>query len=429
LPVNPDRFSSQGNNIIISRGKPDPSLLPARPPATPHTPTLKYCIMQPEIKFQSPGALAAKRRAIVIYACDIVIKESFPKKLSLQPRFDEGYLGKTLSSIFQARSIEIETALLPGDASTRRYFRVNFRKGTGESEPCSVIVMQLEEPAPGKDNDFTLLSRFLHSLELPVPELYFYDPSRGLIFLEDCGDVTLENRVMDSASEDVKTYYRKAVELLASMQTRATRNIRPDCPAYHLKFDVEKLMFEFDFMLEHFVDGTRKSTSSKSGHRGARVLFQAICEILAVQKPRFTHRDYHSRNLMVHAGKLFVLDFQDARMGPCQYDLASLLRDSYFELEESFVGEMIKLFIDIKQDQEGDVINAEHFREIFDLMSIQRNLKAVGTFAFQSVVQGNDRYLDCIPRTLGYVKNTFARHPELKSLQDSLAGIIPELEP
>lgn len=291
------------------------------------------------------------------------------------------------------------------------------------------MLMQLAEPAPGNDVDFTLLAKFLTSLDLPVPKIFHYDPAKGLIFLEDCGDTTLEAKVADSQDDEVKYYYREAVKLLVSMQNRATRNIGPDCPAYHLKFDVEKLMYEFNFMLEHFVDGLRESPAPKSGHRKARRHFQDLCETLDKQEPCFAHRDYHSRNLMVHDGGLKILDFQDARMGPCQYDLASLLKDSYVELEENLVEEMIDFFIELKGEQEGRPVSPESFREVFDLMSIQRNLKAVGTFAFQSVKFGNDRYLEYIPATLRYVKNTFSRRPEWKVLRESLAKIIPELEP
>ena len=130
---------------------------------------------------------------------------------------------------------------------------------------------------------------------------------------------------------------------------------------------------------------------------------------------------------MTQNDKIKILDFQDARMGPWQYDLVSLLKDSYVELDENFVNEMVNLYLDIKEEIDGKEIDRSNFRKIFDLMSIQRNLKAIGSFAYLSVKCKNDRYLEYIPRTLGYVKKTLNNHPELMPLNKSLCKVIPEL--
>jgi hypothetical protein len=130
---------------------------------------------------------------------------------------------------------------------------------------------------------------------------------------------------------------------------------------------------------------------------------------------------------MVHRDRLVMLDFQDARMGPCQYDLASLLKDSYVRLEDGFVGEMADLFIRLKETREGRAIDRKEFYEVFDLMAVQRNLKAIGTFACQSVLKKNNRYLEAIPRTLGYVRQTLNRRPALHPLRQTLGTYIPEL--
>ncbi len=367
------------------------------------------------------------RRSAIISNPGTMIEEPLVGKPGMKARFDARYLQRTLESIFPIRPIEICCSELPGDASTRRYFRVTYRNDSGLESQRSVMVMQLDQPVEGDEIDFTLHLKFLRSLDLPVPEMFHYDPVRGLIFLEDCGDMTFESKVKACNAEEKKKYYTEAVTLLFAMQSRGVKNITPACPAYRLRFDVEKLMFEFDFMLEHFVGKMRDIAFPDAERQELRGQFRSLCKILAAEEICFTHRDYHSRNLMVHNGAVKILDFQDARMGPCQYDLASLLKDSYVELEEKMVEEMIELYIGLKEEADGQPVNRAIFREIFDLMSIQRNLKAVGTFAFQSLARKNKRYLECIPRTLGYVKKTFGRHPELSDLQKSLGKIIPEL--
>ena len=98
------------------------------------------------------------------------------------------------------------------------------------------------------------------------------------------------------------------------------------------------------------------------------------------------HRDYHSRNLMLRDGRLYIIDFQDARLGPDTYDLVSLLRDSYVDLPEQVVDELIAYFLALQGRSGG---RARTFRRRFDLMALQRNLKALGTFGYQTTARGN----------------------------------------
>lgn len=339
-------------------------------------------------------------------------------------RFTTTWLATELESVFKSPVADVAFCPLQGDASTRRYFRVTLKTSNGIG---SLILMQLEKPAPGNEIDFTLILKYLERLNLPVPRLFHYFTEKGLLILEDCGDVTLEEKVKSASKEVIRRYYRQAVELLATLQEQATKHIDTSCPAYHLRFDVEKLMWEFNFMLEHYVCGLKGVSLSEADLQTIRRSFQPLCETLASENLHFTHRDYHSRNLMVHKDRLIMLDFQDARMGPCQYDLASLLRDSYVLLDDRLVEELLDLYIGLKETQEGRPIDRRRFCEIFDIMAVQRNLKAIGTFAFQSRSKKNDRYLESIPRTLEYVRQTLQNRPLLHPLRKTLGTYIPEL--
>lgn len=347
---------------------------------------------------------------------------------STKSRFDERYLEQTLESIFSSRQNSINFSQLKGDASTRQYFRVTCKNESKSDYFHSVIIMQLDQPVEGDEIDFTLILKFLRNLSLPVPELFHYDSSRGLLFLEDCGDITFESKVRECSTAEKKEYYSQAIRILINMQSRGAQNISAENPACNLRFDVNKLMFEFDFMLENFVDKLRNVSLTVSEQDELRGQLITLCTTLAKEEVCFTHRDFHSRNLMIQNEKIKILDFQDARMGPWQYDLASLLKDSYVDLDENLINEMVNLYIDLKEEIDGQEIDRSQFRYIFDLMSVQRNLKAVGTFAYQSVVRNNDRYLEYIPRTLGYVNKAICRHPELSDLKNSLSKIIPELK-
>ena len=137
------------------------------------------------------------------------------------------------------------------------------------------------------------------------------------------------------------------------------------------------------------------------------------------------HRDYHSRNLMLRAGQLFIIDFQDARMGPDTYDLASLLRDSYVDLPESLVDSLIDVYLCATREDPARE-RAEFIRR-FDLMSVQRNIKALGTFGFQASARGNAAYLRDVPRTLENVRRNMEKYPRFARLRELLASRIGEL--
>jgi aminoglycoside/choline kinase family phosphotransferase len=136
------------------------------------------------------------------------------------------------------------------------------------------------------------------------------------------------------------------------------------------------------------------------------------------------HRDYHSRNLMLHDDRLFIIDFQDARLGPDTYDLSSLLRDSYVDLPWSVVDDLIAYFLAL-QGRSGE---EEEYRARFDLMALQRNLKALGTFGYQTTSRGNPVYIQYIPRTLNYVRENLRRYTRFDRLGQVLSGYLVELK-
>jgi len=354
-------------------------------------------------------------------------KNNFPKA-----RFGPSYLSTTMEKIFKWSTSGIHCEGLQGDASERSYFRVSQKNSGGthgvevQKSLQSLIIMQLEKPVIEGETDFTRVLKFLRALDLPAPELFYYDIPKGLLFLEDCGTMTLEDQ-LNASPQSKAQLYRQAVELLVCMQSRATHSIDSTCPAYHRKFDVKKLMWEFNFMLDYYVDEFCDSPLGSLARKELSEAFTPLCESLAAEKLYFTHRDYHSRNLMFDQERLVLIDFQDARMGPCQYDLVSLLKDSYVKIEDALVEELIDYYILLKEKEEGKKVDRESFDRIFDGMSIQRNLKAVGTFAYQSIKKKNNRYEGFIAPTLGYVRKALRRQFKDTSLQKLLLKYIPGL--
>jgi hypothetical protein len=261
-----------------------------------------------------------------------------------------------------------------------------------------------------------------------VPALYYYDQAAGLLYLEDFGDLLLVQACRDGRSRETAGHYHQAVDVLATIHTAATSPADDRCIAFHRSFDVPLLMWEFDHFLEYGVVARHGKPMCAEDFQPVRAAFQAIAGLMAGQPHVFTHRDYHSRNLIVDGARLGVLDFQDALMGPASYDLASLLRDAYIALDEALVDELVARYLDRMERAGAGLGDRRAFRRLFDFTSIQRNLKAAGRFVYIDRVKKNPKFLADIPRVLGYVRRNLEKYPELAPLRKHLTPYVPELQ-
>ena len=345
------------------------------------------------------------------------------KKLIESGRFDQDDLISRLELVSKEPISLIECTLLKGDASDRNYYRANFNLKSTPEIKKSIVIMQLAKLE--ENPNFNCMQKFLKKMNIPVPEIFYFDQELGLLFLMDCGDMHLADK-LDEEPEKAIDWYQRAIEIIVAFHTDVTENMTADCPAHGLFFDEEKLMWEMNFMLQHYVDGLLMNALESDKKKGIQLALLTLCRELAKQDQFFTHRDYHARNIMIQNDKLTVIDFQDARMGPCQYDLVSLLKDSYIILEEPIREELLEFYLN-RMEQNGKKILRDPFYKIFDWMSVQRNLKAIGTFAYQYKILGNDRYLQYIDPTLNYVRQTLSKRRDLEFLIPILNSVIPTL--
>lgn len=320
---------------------------------------------------------------------------------------------------------------LEGDASDRRYIRV-FSTAGRPGGSRSYVVMVLERPWDGCDGmeelPFVNIARYLNSRKIPVPEIYYYDAREGMLLIEDLGSLTLQRLLRKAPWHVRRGYYREALEILIAMQDVREVVERAGCYAARRSFTAETFFNELVFFLDHAVAGLWRREIRPAHREALEGHFMKLCRDIAPSADVFTHRDYHSRNLMVSNGRIRVLDFQDARMGTIYYDLASLLRDSYVALGPKASLELLCSYR--RSAPRGLVAEDEAaFIEAFDRTSIQRNLKAVGTFAYQACRKGKRTYLAYIPRTLRYVASTLAKYPDLYDLRALLEAYVPGLGP
>jgi aminoglycoside/choline kinase family phosphotransferase len=307
-----------------------------------------------------------------------------------------------------------------GDASLRRFFRVRLMDGG------TLVAMVYGEPLDAGSHPQLVLGRYFERIGFPVPRLTAAFPDRGLLLYEDLGDRLLEEIALGvfagqtravGPGEDAADLYRQAVRLIAFLQGPATRDLPQDSPALKCALDRDRFLFELRFFREHYVERFRGLRLAPPEQVDLELFFDSLAARAAAPPWVLCHRDYHSRNLMLKDGELRVTDFQDARLGPAAYDLASLLRDSYVTLPAELRSGILDEYVAGPCESPG----LRSVRETFDTVALQRNLKALGTFGFQVSTRGQDYYRPAIPRTWRHVFEGLANLPDY-------AGVRPILE-
>ena len=268
-----------------------------------------------------------------------------------------------------------------------------------------------------------VVHRLIARWGLPVPAIVDHDGARGVLLLEDLGDRTLQEVLHRATPSERAAMYRMALEQLARLQREAAGAPQTDA-CFQVAFDAEKLSWELHYFEKHFLERHRGCDLSVEDRATLAEAFHRLSAEIASWPRVLCHRDFHSRNLMLHGGTLYWIDFQDARMGHLSYDLASLLRDSYVDLGEDFVAEHAESFRRAAAPGES----SDGFLRRFELMSVQRNLKALGTFGYMAGVRGTGIYEPYVPGTLRNARRNLARHPELQALWRVLARHVEELK-
>lgn len=305
---------------------------------------------------------------------------------------------------------------LTGDASDRRYFRIL------TPDAPSIVLALYAQPFDVRKLPFVNVATLLAKMPVPIPAVLGHADDLGVLALQDLGDVTLQAHLGAATPAEHAALYRQAVALIAMMQRRGAELESPEYLPYGIAFDIEKLTWELDFFIKHFLEAYRGVTLADDQRAALRQEFAEIIQELAAEPRVLCHRDYHSRNLMLADSQVYIIDFQDARMGPDTYDLVSLLRDSYVDLPNQTVEDLIAYFLALKGVTGAD----PGFRLRFDVMALQRNLKALGTFGYQTTARRNPVYIQYIPRTLKYVRDNIAEHSRFGRLRELLATHVEE---
>jgi len=322
---------------------------------------------------------------------------------------------------------------MAGGASTRKYVRISLRDGrsvVGMFFPQGVKTDEIQKALNHPRWPFLEVADLLRAHGVRVPEILGDATDAGWLLIEDLGDDTLANYLLRHP-EKRDALYIKAVHDLAAAQKNLS-GLSEDTIVRSRAFDYDLLKGEIDHFREWGLEARGYHLSDAD-----RAAFDRIADRMARRiagfSRGFTHRDYQSRNLMVHANggtapELVWIDFQDALLGPRVYDLVTLLNDSYQDFDRTF--------IEARLDDYARAcgLTAEERSELdrqFDLVTVQRKLKNAGRFVFIDRVNSNPAFLKFLPSTFARARASLARltphDDDMRQLDAILARVVPDV--
>lgn len=284
-------------------------------------------------------------------------------------------------------STEFSIASLAADASFRRYYRIHVKLDEHDKDEMTYLLMDAP-PDKERVTEFVAVAGII-SDALNVPNIIAQDITKGFLLLQDFGTTEFSHLIKDD-KENIALYYQQAYETLIKLQNL---DMNVDLPAY----DDDKLDDEMNLFSQWFLPYINLVLTADDELLWEQLKKQVITDVQNQPKV-IVHRDYHSRNLMQDkaSDELGVIDFQDALIGADTYDLVSLVRDAYIDMDEIWVDEQIRTFYELKNPN----MTLHDFTKNVNIMGVQRHLKVLGIFIRLYQRDGKERYLQNIPKAM-----------------------------
>ena len=301
---------------------------------------------------------------------------------------------------------------LAGDASARKYYRIIAGEKTW--------ILMFWEPFNEANYPFLSVQKHFKLADVNVPSILAVNGQLGVLLQEDLGDLTLERKHLENTNERSSiSFYQQSLDEIIKIHDQATV-LKNKTSATEIMFDTAKFMWEMNYAKEHLITGILDFKMDDRSAANLNTVFTQFCERLHQEPKVICHRDYHSRNIMIKLGHVYVIDFQDARLGPVQYDLVSLFKDSYVELSEDYTHSLMNYYFENSNLKKTNAFSLEKFNLIYELQSVQRCLKACGSFASFMNSRQDRRYLKYLPNTLKKVVKSLSYFPEYQLLTQVL---------
>jgi aminoglycoside/choline kinase family phosphotransferase len=354
----------------------------------------------------------------------LIITDHFWRDIGTPEAYHDAVYEKAAPEAFkktfsESASGKITITKLKGDGSDRKWYRLH----SGEQTLILADHGIREHTGICEVDSFIAIGRHLAEKGIPVPEIHLYDAFSGMVFLEDLGDIHLQDLVNKTHNRNERIdIYRRITELLIHMSQNGKHDFNPSLtfqtPAYDRELILEKECRYFQ-------------TAFLNGYLEKKIPFETVANdflyladmALEYAVTGLMHRDFQSRNIMVKKGRFYFIDFQGGRMGPLQYDLASLLVDPYVEFPFEDQVEIANFCFE--KLKEKMTLDKENFMKGYHYCALTRNLQILGAFGFLSRVKGKkwfEQYIPCAIRSLKtYLKKLENNElPVLKSIAETI---------
>ncbi len=283
---------------------------------------------------------------------------------------------------------------LKGDGSQRRWYRLGV-----DQDSLIMADHGIQIHAETAEIDaFVNIGKHLFGAGLPVPQIYDYDRFAGLVFLEDLGNLDLQGAVQNEPDQKViQAWYQSIIDILIEFSTGGAADFDPawayQTPSYDKDLILEK---ECRYFVEAFLNGYLGRVETFESYKSE---FSRVAD-KALESPviGLMHRDFQSRNIMCKKNRFYLIDFQGARLGPLQYDLASLLIDPYVDLAPALQARLLDYCSHKVRQHTGR--GEDKFRECYRYCSLARNLQMLGAFGYLTRVMRKNQFERYIPAAL-----------------------------
>ena len=317
--------------------------------------------------------------------------------------------------------------LLFGDASDRKFYR--FYLGQ-EARAICMSFSDWTSGYGGSASDWIHIQKKLVDLGIPCPKIYKVEKDACCIWIEDLSDHFLYNETKGKTLREPDLnlqHYKQALDLIVLFQYQ---NPSEDQPTFSRAFDKAKLAYELQIFTEYFLEKflSLKTKDSSVNFDRLKDEFERLSTVITQFEKVPSHRDYHSRNIMVFNDTLHWIDFQDARLGPHAYDVISLVRDSYVPCPWTTRLELYNHYLEklnsVRENKKYKPIKASQFIEESLYVGLQRQLKVLGSFAFMATLKRKTQYLKYIKPTLDMLSNDNALITEGLNLKDAFQETV-----
>ncbi len=304
---------------------------------------------------------------------------------------------------------------LAGDGSDKIFWRVT----AGDASLIAVDGSGLSPDRWAENAAFLNIGRHLFAKGLPVPEIVDSNAKEGLFLIEDLGDALLVELANKMAPAERLPLYRRVVETLLEMQTAGVEGFDPAWCAQTARYDAAMILrYETGYFLKAFAAEVCRVSPPPE----IEAELERLADRAAAARPiAFLHRDFQSRNILIHHGEVRIIDFQSGRLGPMGYDLASLLIDPYVSLTEGEREELLGCYIDLAVERK--LIDPTRFRRDYQVLALHRNFQILGAFAHLSRVKGRAGFAEHIPAALAGLKALIDR-PEFDRCPETRRFIL-----